>query len=87
MMRRKCSKHLKVPTGVSHAPCGLFQVGLGKDTKATFTLGFTKSNELFVGRLASALTLLLAHMPSSILSTPNIAQHCSCQTVWSPSVT
>ena len=30
------------------------QVGLGKDTKATFTLGFTKSNELFVGRLASA---------------------------------
>ena len=29
------------------------QVGLGKDTKATFTLGFTKSNELFVGRLAS----------------------------------
>jgi hypothetical protein len=33
---------------------GASQVGLGKDTKATFTLGFTKSNELFVGRLASA---------------------------------
>ena len=31
------------------------QVGLGKETKATITLGFTKSNELFVGRLASAL--------------------------------
>jgi len=29
-----------------------FQVGLGKETKATITLGFTKSNELFVGRLA-----------------------------------
>jgi len=29
-----------------------FQVGLGKETKATVTLGFTKSNELFVGRLA-----------------------------------
>ena len=40
------------------------QVGLGKDTKATFTLGFTKSNELFVGRLASALALLLAQIPA-----------------------
>lgn len=30
------------------------QVGLGKETKTTITLGFTKSNELFVGRLASA---------------------------------
>lgn len=29
-----------------------FQVGLGKETKTTITLGFTKSNELFVGRLA-----------------------------------
>ena len=31
------------------------QVGLGKETKTTITLGFTKANELFVGRLASAL--------------------------------
>lgn len=34
--------------------CLFAQVGLGKETKATVTLGFTKSNELFVGRLASA---------------------------------
>lgn len=29
-----------------------FQVRLGKNTSVPLTLGFTKSNELFVGRLA-----------------------------------
>lgn len=29
-----------------------FQVRLGKNTTVPLTLGFTKSNELFVGRLA-----------------------------------
>jgi photosystem II protein len=42
----------KVLTSGKDIKAQQFTVGLGKDTKATFTLGFTKSNELFVGRLA-----------------------------------
>jgi hypothetical protein len=33
-------------------PAQQFDVRLGKDTTVPVTLGFTKSNELFVGRLA-----------------------------------
>ena len=43
----------------------LSQVGLGKETKTTVTLGFTKSNELFVGRIASAYLNFLRNLFST----------------------
>ena len=41
-----------------------FQLRLGKNTTVPLTLGFTKSNELFVGRLAMLGFCLLYTSPS-----------------------
>lgn len=49
---RPAPKGKAKPQPTKRVPATQFKTSIGKGTKATITLGFTKSNELFVGRLA-----------------------------------
>jgi hypothetical protein len=45
-------------------PAQQFDVQVGKNQKTRVTLGFTKANELFVGRVAMLGALSLSGMPT-----------------------